>query len=124
MSQICQKNQMIVIVFNKKLMEFLKEIIEMYPMNKDFKSMRTQLRIIMNNLESVPIEKFKKYVTLKYKKYIIEKNEDFFLELNLSGTPFESFNYLKDMWKTTSEQTKNAMWKYINLLTKLSEKYQ
>lgn len=118
------KNQMIVNIFNKKLMEFIKEVIEMYPNNKDFKSMRTQLRMIMNNVETLPIEKFKKYVAVKYRKNIDEKNEKFFLELDLSGTPFESFNYLKDMWKTTSEKTKQAMWKYIELLTKLSDKYQ
>ena len=123
MNQGTNKKQMILTVFNKKLMEFVKEVIEMYPENKDFKSMRTQLRMIMNNVETLPIEKFKKYVAVKYRKYIDEKDEQFFLQLDLTGTPFEGFNYLKDMWKTTTPTTKNAMWKYVELLTKLSDKY-
>lgn len=116
-------NKKILIIFNKKLMEFIKEIIEIYPTNKDFKSMRSQLRIVMSSAETIPIEKFKKYVSLKYKTEIETRNEDFFLQLDLSGTPFASFNYLKDLWKNTSEGTKEAMWKYIELLKKLSDKY-
>lgn len=111
-------------VFNKKLMEFVKEVIEMYPDNKDFKSMRSQLRMIMSSAENLPIQKFKELVTIPYSKKIYEKDELFFLELDLSGTPFESFNYLKKMWKTTTPTTKEAMWKYVELLTKLSEKFQ
>lgn len=118
------KNSMIVTVFNKKLMEFVKEIIEMYPENKDFKSMRSQLRMIMSSAETFPIEKFKKYVAIKYRDNIDTRNEDFFLKLDLTGTPFASFNYLKDMWKNTSETTKEAMWKYVELLTKLCDKYE
>lgn len=117
------KNQMIVTVFNKKLMEFVKEIVEMYPENKDFKSMRSQLRMIMSSAETLPIEKFKKYVATKYRDNINTRNEDFFLKLDLTGTPFASFNYLKDMWKSTSNTTKEAMWKYVELLTKLCDKY-
>ena len=124
MNQVSSKKQMVITVFNKKLMEFVKEVIDMYPTNKDFKSMRTQLRMIMNNAETLPLENFKKYVAVKYRTYINERNEQFFLQLDLSGTPFESFNYLKDMWRTTTPTTKNAMWKYIELLTKLSDKYE
>lgn len=117
------KKTMIVNVFNKKLMEFIKEIIEMYPTNKDFKSMRSQLRMIISTSENLPIENFKKYVANEYRNNIDSRNEDFFLKLDLSGTPFASLNYLKDMWLNTSEGTKDAMWKYIELLTKLSDKY-
>lgn len=122
MSSTSRKN-MIITVFNKKLMEFIKEIIEMYPDNKDFKSMRAQLRMIMSSSETLPIEKFKKYVAIQYRDNIDSRNEDFFLKLDLSGTPFASFNYLKNMWENTSDNTKNAMWKYIELLTKLCDKY-
>lgn len=118
------KNQMIVNVFNKKLMEFVKEVVEMYPNNKDFKSMRSQLRMIMSSAEELPIQKFKKYVSIKYRENIDSRNEDFFLKLDLTGTPFASFNYLKDMWTNTSETTKEAMWKYVELLTKLCDRYQ
>lgn len=118
------KNLLIVNIFNKKLMEFVKEIIDMYPDNKDFKSMRSQLRMIISTSETLPIEKFKIYVSQKYEDNINSRNENFFLKLDLTGTPFASFNYLKDMWVNTSSLTKDAMWKYVELLTKLSNKYE
>lgn len=118
-----KQQSMIITIFNKKLMDFVKEIIEIYPDNRDFKSMRSQLRLVISSSETLPIEKYKKYVSDVYADNIKTRNEDFFLKLDLTGTPFASFNYLKDMWKVTSDNTKNAMWKYVELLTALSNKY-
>lgn len=123
MNQSTNKNQMIVSVFNNKIMEFVKAVIEIYPDNKDFKSMRSQLRIIISTSESLAIEKFKELVTNKYNNEIESRNESFFLNLDLSGTPFEHFNYLKQIWLHTSENTQLAMWKYVDLLNKLANKY-
>jgi hypothetical protein len=109
-------------VFNIKLMEFFKKIITMYPNNKDFKSMRAQLRLLVTNSPKSPSEYFNKYVTQRYLQYILEKDDTFFIDLDLSGTPFASLNYLKNVWVTTDEKTKKAMWEYVLLLTKLSEK--
>ena len=109
-------------VFNIKLMEFFKKIITMYPNNKDFKSMRAQLRLLVTNSPKSPSEYFNKYVTQRYLQYILEKDDTFFIDLDLSGTPFASLNYLKNVWVTTDEKTKKAIWEYVLLLTKLSEK--
>ena len=109
-------------VFNIKLMEFFKKIITMYPNNKDFKSMRSQLRLLVTNSPKSPSEYFNKYVTQRYLKHILEKDDSFFINLDLSGTPFASLNYLKNVWAATDDKTQNAMWEYVLLLTKLSEK--
>jgi len=109
-------------VFNIKLMEFFKKIISMYPNNKDFKSMRAQLRLLVTNSPKSPSEYFNKYVTQKYLDFILTKNDSFFINLDLSGTPFASLNYLKNVWAATDKKTQNAMWEYVLLLTKLSQK--
>tara|TARA_B110001454_G_C12720344_1_gene434397 strand:- start:2250 stop:2645 length:396 start_codon:yes stop_codon:yes gene_type:complete len=109
-------------VFNLKLMEFFKKIIIMFPNNKDFKSMRAQSRLLVTNSPNSPSEYFYKHVNLKYSNYILEKNDTFFIDLDLSGTPFASLNYLKNVWTSTNDETKNAMWEYVILLTKLSQK--
>ena len=109
-------------VFNLKLMEFFKKIIIMFPNNKDFKSMRAQLRLLITNSPNSPNEYFYKHVNLKYSNYIFKKNDIFFIDLDLSGTPFASLNYLKNVWVSTDDKTKNAMWDYVILLTKLSQK--
>jgi len=109
-------------VFNLKLMEFFKKIITMYPNNKDFKSMRSQLRLLVTNSPKSPSEYFNLYVTQKYLNYILKRDDIFFINLDLSGTPFASLNYLKNVWVSTDDKTKNAMWEYVILLTKLSQK--
>ena len=109
-------------VFNLKLMEFFKKIISMFPNNKDFKSMRAQLRLLITNSPNSPSEYFYKHVNLKYSTFILERDDTFFINLDLSGTPFASLNYLKNVWAATDDKTKNAMWDYVILLTKLSQK--
>ena len=103
-------------------MEFFKKIITMYPNNKDFKSMRSQLRLLVTNSPKSPSEYFNLYVTQKYLNYILKRDDIFFINLDLSGTPFASLNYLKNVWVSTDDKTKNAMWEYVILLTKLSQK--
>ena len=109
-------------VFNIKLMEFFKKIITMFPNNKDFKAMRAQLRLLVTNSPKSPNEYYNKYVIQRYLDFILTKNESFFINLDLSGTPFASLNYLKNVWVSTDEKTQNAMWEYVILLTKLSQK--
>ena len=109
-------------IFNLKLMEFFKKIITMYPNNKDFKSMRAQLRLLVTNSPNSPSEYFYKHVNLKYSNYIFKKDDAFFINLDLSGTLFASLNYLKNIWLLTDNKTKNAMWDYVILLPKLSKK--
>jgi|TARA_B100001971_G_scaffold13522_1_gene10731 hypothetical protein len=109
-------------VFNLKLMEFFKKIISMFPNNKDFKSMRAQLRLLITNSPNSPSEYFYKHVNLKYSNYILKKDDTFFIDLDLSGTPFASLNYLKNVWVSIDDKTKNAIWEYVILLTKLSQK--
>jgi len=115
-------NKKFIEVFNIKLMEFFKKIITLYPNNKDFQSMRSQLRMLVTNSPKSPSEYYIKYVTNVYLDNILNKDESFFIDLDLSGTPFASLNYLKNVWGTADNATKDAMWAYVLLLTKLSQK--
>jgi hypothetical protein len=115
-------NKKFIDVFNIKIMEFFKKIIMLYPHNKDFKSMRAQLRMLVTNSPKSPSEFYSKYVVQKYLEHILNKDDTFFIDLDLSGTPFASLNYLKNVWGTADESTKTAMWAYVLLLTKLSQK--
>jgi hypothetical protein len=115
-------NKKFIEVFNIKLMEFFKKIINIYPNNKDFKTMRAQLRMLVTNSPKSPSEYYIKYITNRYLNNILHKDEAFFINLDLTGTPFVSLNYLKDVWGSADVATKDAMWAYVLLLTKLSQK--
>lgn len=110
-------------VFNMQLMKFLTEICKMYPENRDFKALKGQIRsssLIDNKLS---IKMFYEYVVKDYKEQVLQKNEEFFLNFDVSGTELESLNYIKTIWKDSNEETKNAVYKYVLLLTKLCSKY-
>ena len=43
--------------------------------------------------------------------------------MNLKGTTIESFEYVKNVWKDASDENKKTIWKYFQVLNKLTEKY-
>lgn len=108
--------------FNNLLFDFFKEIIEIYPNIKIFNSMRVQLRMGLMSNEKLAIEPFYNFLVKINKTEIISKNENFFLNFDLSNTSLADLNYLKNIWLNASNKTKNAIWKYLQVLTILSEK--
>ena len=108
--------------FNSQLINLFKELTLMYPDNKDFKYILTQIRLISSTTFELPIQTYE--MNFKdYRTHLNEKNENFFLEFNLQNTPLKDLDYLKEIWKTTSDKTKQAMWRYFFILDKLSMKY-
>ena len=109
--------------FNTQIFKFFDEIIKMYPSVKEFKSLKMKIRTAAAMKDSITIEMFHKVIVGYYLKQITEKDEKFFLTLNLDGTPLASLSHLRTLWATASDTTKNSIWKYIELLTKLSVAY-
>jgi hypothetical protein len=109
--------------FNEKLFEFLGQVISMYPQQTELKSVRTQLRMGVMAKETLPIESFQKYLVQQFASKIEAKDEDFFLSFDVSGTALESLSFMKNMYKDATEGTKTALWQYVQLLTKISQRY-
>lgn len=109
--------------FNTQLVNLFKELAKMYPTNKDFKLIKHQIMILsQTNTYELPIQAFELHMS-PYRLHLKQKNDEFFLEFDLKNTPLSDLNYLKEIWKTTDDTTKNAMWRYFTILDKLSEKY-
>lgn len=110
-------------IFNIQLMKFLTEICKMYPDNRKFISLKGQIRssLLIDNKLSIRI--FYKYIVKDYKEQVLKKDDDFFLNFDVSGSAFESLNYIKTIWRDSDENTKNAIYKFILLLTRLCSKY-
>ena len=108
--------------FNSQMINLFKELTLMYPDNKDFKYILTQVRLISNTTYELPIQTYE--MNFKpYRDHLNQRNEQFFLEFNLQNTPLKDLDYLKEIWKTTTDKTKDAMWRYFVILDKLSMKY-
>ncbi len=109
-------------IFNTKCKEFLKDMKEVYPENTSITPLQTQLRILSTTTEKFPIESFVQHCMWAYNK-VKSKDEDFFLGQCLNGTILEPLN-LKDIWLTASDNTKECVWKYVQLFFLLAHKYK
>lgn len=108
--------------FNKLLFDFFKDVIVTYPDIKIFNELRVQLRMALMADEKIAINQFHEQLVNNYKNEILKENEDFFLKFDLSGTVLSSLNELKNLWTKSSDENKKKLWKYIKVLTVLSEK--
>lgn len=117
-------------VFNEKFSEFIKDLIETFPDDKDFKLCKQSFTLLQMVDEKKPVEMFQIYA-MKYKERIMNKEENFFLkhdfkeELERSDDPnfsVELLLKLKQCWKTLVQKNKDVIWSYLELLYKIENK--
>ena len=111
--------------------KFLERLAMKYPDNKDIKAAARDIKIVNH---TVIINEFYNKLC-PFKERINAKDENFFLtEINYnnykdSDTTSEEFGEviteLKKLWyhSSTTDQTKESIWKYLKTLVKLAEKY-
>jgi hypothetical protein len=110
-------------VFNTQLKKFISELSSIYPTLQELKIIKTKLNTLYLASDKVVIMTFNQAVVNEFNDKIMNKDEKFFLDMDLSGTPLEEFNQLKNVYTQSSDNTKNVIWKYVHLLTKLAKKY-
>lgn len=117
-------------VFNEKFSEFIKDLIETFPDDKDFKLCKQSFTLLQMVDDKKPAEMFQIYA-MKYKERIMNKEENFFLkhdfkeELEKSDDPnfsVELLLKLKQCWKTLEQKNKDVIWSYLELLYKIENK--
>ena len=123
-------NKKWVSVFNAKFTEFIKDLIETFPDDKDFKLCKQSFSLLQMVDEKKPVEMFQIYA-MKYKERIMNKEEGFFLnhdfkeELENSHDPNFSVDLLlklKQCWKSLEKKNKDVIWSYLELLYKVNAK--
>jgi len=104
--------------------EFLNELTKMYPDDKDFPSFASNLSMMKYMNPMYPINFVKTDVVDKYKEKILTRDESFFLtseEIKQSADidiVYKLKSYIQDM----SSQNKEAVWSYIEIITKITLK--
>lgn len=114
-------------VFNQKFEEFIKDMILIYPEDKDFKLMKNSFNILKLADEKKPFEMFAKFGS-KFEEPVKSRDEDFFLSNTYSDIRAEESNLtddlidkLKGYWKNLSDDNKEAIWKYLEIFFKLKK---
>lgn len=120
----------IVNTFCKLLKDFLNDIYMSYPDPSLILLQQAATAMILTNPKGV-VQNFKKY-TEKYNEAILAKDEQLFIDGRLEeDVEGGEYSFLSDelkkiaiIWKKpeTSTKTKSSIWKYLQLLVKLSQK--
>lgn len=118
--------------FNDKFLEFMNELIDTFPNDKDFKLFKQSFNMLKIVDDAKPVELFRQHA-MQYRNNIDEENEEFFLnhdfekELqmvrgNQSNLSQELMVKLKHYWVELSADNKAIVWKYLKLLYKINDK--
>tara|TARA_B110000444_G_C18545400_1_gene457727 strand:- start:9 stop:410 length:402 start_codon:yes stop_codon:yes gene_type:complete len=124
-------------IFNTKIIEFLNDLIHLFPNDYNFKMYKTAINLVKLADNKKPLQYYKKFVTDEYKEHINNRNDKFFLEHDYSEIINDSelnsevgasdisskiVNRLKGYWSSLSDDNKVTVWDYFNIFLKISEK--
>lgn len=116
--------------FNTQVENFLTELTEMYPDDKDLAFGKTSVYLLKKTNPRHIHSLFYNYA-YPYKEKVLRKDESFFLEKDESKyfyseesrkNYFSTILNLKKYWKGMSTESKEQIWTYFLVLFKLSDK--
>lgn len=123
MSQLDQSIQ-VLHDLKKNLVNFFDELIDMFPSNSEFLSIRILIK------DRAPITEIMSYFVeniLPEKELIKNRSETLFLEKNVLFSLLgpTSVNMFKNLWKDQLDKDdKAAIWKWFDIFVFLAEKYK
>lgn len=125
-------------VFLNQIQNLMDDLLLIFPDEKDIRLSNEKFKIVRQVNPKMVMEGFVKYV-YPYKDYITAEDEDFFLFNPINSNVAEGLTGdlktkkefiltkslgLKELWKTDmNEHNKATIWKYFQILIKLSEQY-
>jgi hypothetical protein len=124
--------QMLITCFNNKLEEFLKDLINTFPEDNDFKLFKNSFSLLKQLNPKQPQQIFHKYAP-EYKQHILDRDDQFFLDKSYdeiqeakqylkSDVIADVVNKLKGYWLQLDTSNREIVWQYLNLLIILDDK--
>ena len=117
----------VVKMFNRQLEAFVDELIGMFPEDSDFRLFKTSIGLLTKTAPRKVVELFKQYVIDSYRDLLLNRDEQQILNMDfkhLEGDmDMDIVPKLKQYWSSMTEPSKEAIWKYSEVLIKLSDKY-
>jgi len=115
--------------FNNHLLEFVEDIIRIFPNNLDIKTGKTFIEGMKRANPKKIITYWKENILEIYEEQILEADQAFFINKDYSndiGNERQTLKVLEDirgLVRTTSQENKDKAMKYIQNLTKLCKLY-
>lgn len=119
-------------LFNIKLREFVNDLIVVFPNDSDLYSFKTSLNMIGLVNERQMIDLFVRFVHSAYRSQILSRDETFFLAHNYAdelnsmsdqNVTEQLIQKIKSYWSDMSADNREIVWKYFEVLIKLTDKY-
>ena len=124
--------QQLLKVFNDHFIEFIEDIIRVFPTDVDLNTVKNYFLLIRKTNPKLIIMVFHEYVYLKYDEKIQNNNIQFFIDKDYkddltenkhSDKIIESINRLRNPIRLMNEEDKMKTVKYLQNLGKLSNSY-
>jgi hypothetical protein len=124
--------QQLLKVFNDHFIEFIEDIIRVFPIDQDLTTVKNYFLLIRKTNPKLIITVFHEHVYLKYDKQIQNNNIQFFIDKDYkddltenkhSDKIIESINRLRNPIRLMNEEDKMKTVKYLQNLCKLSNSY-
>lgn len=118
-------------IFNNKLAEFAADLVYIYPDVNDFKIFQTACNWTIQLDKYAPQALFNYHVIKPFGDMILKKDESFFLIETYEsynayfehyGNDFNIIDKLKKIWMNLDESNKDTIWKYMQVLTIISNR--
>ena len=115
-------------VFSNQMYNLCNTLHNRFPENKQISLSLTGIETLKNSNSKKLFEIFLKH-GYKYRDKVMNKDEAFMLDTNLLEEEHKStdnediMNTLKSQWKSLDSEEKEHIWKYLQVLMKLSDKY-
>jgi len=125
-------NSTLLTAFNDHFIEFLDDIIRVFPEDADILTSKNSVLLIRKANPRLIIQIWKSYIVDKYKSVIEEGNIDFFINKDYSGDVanaenstkiVEVIDRLRNPVKSMKPEEQEKTMKYIQNLTKLATLY-
>ena len=124
--------QQVLKVFNDHFIEFIEDIIRVFPTDVDLNTVKNYFLLIRKTNPKLIITVFHEHVYLKYNEQIQNNNIQFFIDKDYkddlsenkhSDKIIESINRLRNPIRLMNEEDKMKTVKYLQNLCKLSNSY-
>lgn len=119
-------------LFNQKAEEFCKDLVSTFPEVNEFKQLKSAMLLLKNLDERKPREIFHKFMTQQFKDSIMGRDETFFMNdvhnhvVQVEGIDTSQWenivNLLRSLWVGLSDDNKDVIWKYFQVLVTVSDK--
>jgi hypothetical protein len=115
-------------IFNSKFEELVKDLIEIFPEDKDFKLLKSSFSLLKLADKTKPFELFVSYGG-EFDNVILTRDETFFLNHDFENIVGGDRNFtdelmkkLKGYWCTLNDKNKDIIWQYLTLFHQLKKK--